>query len=337
MAAQAVPEFEEVIQQEQMETIASPVQLSDEDLRRGQGSEELLDQIVEQQVRTQAERLRVEEQRFEFQQRRAKLFAASGLFAVRGVDGPQALAQAMVKIELGESMGFSPAESLQGIAVINGATAIAAALRAARMQAAGVTWDIQWLGTDDSPMGCRLWPYFKGKPLMQPRRDEAGNLVGGSDGKAIMDRVSVAFTRKDAERMLTSVWDDKTKQKRRCSILEKENWQMAPKNMYFARAVTNLQRFHFPGVLSVNIPSIEEAMDFDQEASQARPQPVRASIALESLKPSTEPNRGHDGVAPQSTPEASQPAGDGSLFGTENHKAATPYEAEDARRGGRRR
>jgi hypothetical protein len=334
MAAQAVPEFEEVSQQEQAEAVASPVQLSEEDLRRGQGSEGLLDQIVEQQVRTQAERLHVEELRFEFQQRRAKLFAASGLFAVRGVDGPQALAQAMVKIELGESMGFSPAESLQGIAIINGATAIAAALRAARMQAAGVTWDLQWLGTDDSPLGCRLWPYFKGKPLVQPRRDEVGNLVAGTDGKVLMDRVCVAFTRKDAERMLTSIWDDKTKQKRRCSILEKENWQMAPKNMYFARAVTNLQRFHFPGVLSVNMPSIEEAMDFDQDSIQTRPQPIRASIGLEDLKPSQDANRGHDATA--GTEPVAEAAADGSLFWDSTTKAANPYEAEDGRRGRRR-
>src|ERR1700676_4165310 len=62
-----------------------------------------------------------EVQRFEFHQRASKLFATSGLFAdIKGQSEAQAIAQAYVKISLGESMGFNPAESMTGIDIIVG-------------------------------------------------------------------------------------------------------------------------------------------------------------------------------------------------------------------------
>ena len=46
-------------------------------------------------------------QQFEFQQRAARLFAMSGLFAdIKGQSPEQSIAQAFVKISLGESVGF---------------------------------------------------------------------------------------------------------------------------------------------------------------------------------------------------------------------------------------
>ena len=246
----------------------------------------LLEEVISSgRFGAERERLRFEEERFTFQQRRARLYAKSGLFAgQKDLTEEQAIAQAMVRIELGASMGFSEAESLQGIRVINGETAIAAALRAARMQSAGYAWSIEWMGTEDAPAGCRLWLYFKGKPLLDPQ------------GK----HVSVAFTKTDAQKMLTTIWENN--QKKRVSILEKENWKMSPKNMYFARAVTNAQRFYAPGVLSVNIPSIEEAQDFSEPA----PRPERATLSIDALKPSADENRGHDATAPETDPEPEQ-------------------------------
>jgi hypothetical protein len=222
----------------------------------------LLDAAVEAQHQRDLAKLNFEEKRFDFQQRRARLFSCSGLFAVKGVDGQQAIAQAMVKIELGESMGFSPAEALQGINVINGVTAISAAMRAARMQAAGYSWEIDWLGTEQECTGCRLWLYIKGKPLMKQRRDDGGQpLYSQQDGTPIMEHVSVAYTKADAQKMLTTVWENN--EKKRVSILEKDNWKMSPKNMYFARAITNAQRWHAPAALSINLPSVEEALDME--------------------------------------------------------------------------
>jgi hypothetical protein len=205
----------------------------------------LLDSVID--TTAEMQKLKMEEEKFTFQQRRAKLFAASGLFSAKDLNPDMAVAQAMVRIELGESMGISPAESLQGIYVINGQTAISSAVRAARMQASGYSWQIEWIGTEDDCKGCRLWLYYRGKPLI------------GRDGK----EVSVAFTEKDAQKMKTQIWENGNK--RSASILEKDNWKMSPRNMYFARAITNAQRFHAPAALSTNILSYEEALDFPVE------------------------------------------------------------------------
>jgi len=89
--------------------------------------------------------------------------------------------------------------------------------------------------------------------------------------------------------MLTTVWDDKTKQKRRCSILEKDNWKMSPRNMYFARAITNTQRFYAPGVLNPSLLSTEEAMDV--EVAESRPV---GSVDLGDIKAGAAKNNGHD-------------------------------------------
>lgn len=244
---------------------------------------DLLEEVISSgRFGVERERLRFEEERFTFQQRRARLYAKSGLFASqKDLSEDQAIAQAMVRIELGASMGFSEAESLQGIRVINGETAIAAALRAARMQAAGYTWVLEWYGTEAAPTGCRVWPSYKGRPII------------GKDGAP----VSVAFLEVDAKKMLTTVWENNVK--KRTSILEKENWKMSPRNMYFARAITNTQRFYAPGVLSVNLPSIEEAMDFSEPA----PKRERATLSIEAVKPSTDENRGHDATQPEPDPE----------------------------------
>lgn len=253
--------------------------------------ERLLDEILENATARRVQEVRADEMRFEFQQRRAKLFASSGLFTVKGVDGNMAIAQAMVKIELGEAMGFTPAESLQGINIINGVTSISSALRASKMQAGGYGWTIQWLGNENECTGCRLWLTYRGRPIV----DRNG------------DQVSEAFTQVDAGKMLTTIYKDdpkfpgdyKKRIKTRVSILEKENWQMSPRNMYFARAITNAQRFYAPSALNVNILSTEEAYDIDPEEA-AKPTP---SISLDAVKTSNDPNRGHDAVSDTPTPE----------------------------------
>ena len=228
----------------------------------------LLDQIVSAQATSAYTRSRTEE--FEFAQRRAKLYAASGLFRDKKADATTALAQTMVKIDLGESLGFTPAQSLQGVHVINGATAISSALRADRMMRFGYSWDIEWiLGKAGECEGCRLWLKYQGRPMLD------------REGKP----VSEAFTKADALKMLTTLWDEKGG-KRRASILEKENWQMSPRNMYFARAVTNAQRFYAPHVLSAAVPSVEEAMDFDMEAPIESAALRGTKAKLEALKAS---------------------------------------------------
>ena len=241
---------------------------------------QLLEDAVAKTLERNMQELRLEEGRFEFQQRRAKLFAASGLFGPPA-DSQMAIAQAMVKIELGGSMGFTPAESLQGINIIKGVTSIAAALRASRMQACGYDWAVDWLGTHDAPEGCRLWLYQNGKPIMRIKRDAAGKVQTAKDGTPLEEQVFEEFTKADAQKQ---------------ELLGKDNWKKAPRNMYFARAITNLQRFYAPKVLNINLPSTEEIADQEPPAVSRR-ESEHASINLDQITPSAAENRGHDDTA----------------------------------------
>lgn len=286
-ATQVVPQHEEAIPVEQVQP-ETPVHF--------------LQEVIDESER----RLKIQVDRFEFQQRRAKMFAKSKLFGIKETDPDEAIAQAMVRIELGESMGFSPAESLQGIYIINGQTAISSALRAARMAAAGYSWDIDWhRDLDGECHGCTLFLRFKGRQMV----DRQG------------EPVKVSFLRRDAERMLTTIWGEARGEKKRVSILEKDNWKMSPANMYFARAVTNAQRFYAPHVLSANLPSIEE-VDDGAEARNERPADIpdggsrqaQREVAERRIRELTEQNRAmgistEDGKS-NPTPEPTSEDGD---------------------------
>jgi hypothetical protein len=227
-------------------------------------------------------------QKFEFQQRSARLFAMSGLFAdIKGQTVEQSLAQAFVKIALGDSMGFSPAEAMTGIDIIQGRVSVGSSLRAARMQRAGYDWDI--LQLDDK--GCRLRLKLNGRPLMQEEID-------GETGEVTEVPVIISFTAEDAAR---------------ANLLGKDNYKKNPRNMFFARAITNAQRWFAPGVLGVDILSREEALDLDPLPSA--PIPTREALPAELKRKSEteaipqQPSSPETGTATAaSTVSQSQPA-----------------------------
>lgn len=206
------------------------------------------DVTVQQQSAPPTVQVSPEMQKFEMQQRAARLFAASGLFAdIKGVDQNQAIAQAFVKIALGDSMGFTPAEAMAGIDIIQGRPAIGSQLRAARMQRAGYRWRMDQL----DEKGCVLTIF-------------QGDMVLGTS----------SFVEADAKAQ---------------NLLGKDNWKKNPRNMFFARAITNAQRWYAPGVLSGEVLSYEEAADLE-------PVPP-ARIAVPQRKNET-PCEGGDGLLP---------------------------------------
>jgi hypothetical protein len=69
--------------------------------------------------------------------------------------------------------------------------------------------------------------------------------------------------------------------------------------MYFSRAITNTQRWYAPGVLNPALLSVEEAVDVDQDATEA-PGRERGGIDIASLKPGASANRGHDATGLES-------------------------------------
>lgn len=135
-----------------------------------------------------------EAERFGMEQRMARLFVESGLFGdIKGQTPQMAIAQAYVKIALGHSMGFSPAESMQGIDIIQGRPAVSAQLRAARMQRNGYIWTVDRLDNT----GCKLTIYKGNVKLGEVSFLEAdaklANLAGKDNWKK--DPSSMYFAR----------------------------------------------------------------------------------------------------------------------------------------------
>jgi hypothetical protein len=201
-----------------------------------------------------------EYQKFDLHQRQARLFAASGLFGQeKDRNGKlersvaEAIAAYYTLIEIGEGMGFSAAQSVMGIDVIQGRPAVGAQLRAARLAQLGYTWRLEWLedAKTGECTGIRIWPFFKGRQMTEPKQQ--------LDGSFKEVPLSVKYDKSDAQRMLTTVWDNNVR--RRVSILEKDNWKMSPRNMYFARCITNFQRWYAPHAIASNILDTGEAED----------------------------------------------------------------------------
>jgi hypothetical protein len=193
-----------------------------------------------------------EVERYEYDLSMAKMFAQSGLFnELKGVDPPQAVAAAMTKIALGRTMGFNPAESMQGIDVVTGRLSIGAHLRAARMKRYGYSW--KFLQFDSK--GCSMRLYYKDQPLTN------------EDGSAAI----VSFGEAEANA---------------AKLIKKDGaYEKNPKNMYFCRTVSNAQRWYAPEALGAGteLPSTEELcevnlVEFEPTSTTIRP-PQRASAA----------------------------------------------------------
>lgn len=239
---------------------------------------DILDRIVSEDRVAERDGIILQRAKLDYKQRLAKMFANSGCFVDidKDVDGkflPEdvSIARAMVKIELGESMNFSPAEAMTGIDIIKGRVAVGANLRAARMQRAGYSWP-SMACTDK---GCWIPLEFQGKPLMQMKVTEDGEPVL-VNGKPAMVQVVVSFTEKDASR---------------AGLSGKDNYKKDPSSMYFARAITRAQRRYGPGVLGVDVLDTYEAAELPEKV----PGPA---LDLASFMPSAEANRGHDNAAP---------------------------------------
>lgn len=238
---------------------------------------DLLDRVSDAHAQ-QRDQLILMRSKLEYVQRMARMFALSGCFAdIKDTREDVAIAKACVKIKLGESMGFSEAESMMGIDIIQGRPAVGASLRAARMQLAGYSWP-QMILTNE---GCWMPLEFKGKPLLQQKVKPDGTLAFDDNGKPVMVQTVVAFTKQDA---VTA------------GLFAKDNYKKNPRNMFFARTVTNAQRWFAPGCLSTDILDTYEAADLADGAvvNVERREPERAPLSMEAFRPSEDEHRGHD-------------------------------------------
>jgi hypothetical protein len=145
-------------------------------------------------------------------------------------------AQALVKIQAGRELGFGPMAAMAGIHIVNGKPTLSANLIAAAIRRSG-QYDYQ----------------------VDTLNDQLCELRVFRDGKAVEN---VTFTIEDA---------------RRAGLLDGKNahtWKRYPRNMLFARAISNLAKWYCPDVFTTGVYADGELDD--------QPEPVRITAQVQS-------------------------------------------------------
>jgi len=140
----------------------------------------------------------------------SQLFAESGYFP-----DAKSMAQAFVKIRAGEEMGIPAMAAMTGIAIIQGKPVAGANIIAAKVKMSGYDYRVRRL--DNS--GCSI-EFFNQK----------GDSLGTS-----------TFDEKDLLKITTTDKYGNVKK-----LASKDNWINYPRNMYFARAISNGQKWYCP-------------------------------------------------------------------------------------------
>lgn len=221
----------------------------------------LLEAALDETLTRQLAQRRIDEDQFIFDQHLAQVFTASGAFAdcVKGegnrlLSNAEAVARAMVKIALGRSMKFSPAESMLNVDIIKGRPSIAAQAQATRMKQHGYDWVI----AQHNDKGCVILPKKNGQYIMEAFTDETGDVVMEADGLTPKLRpAKVSFTEDDA---------------RRAKLIKTDGgYETYPKNMYWTRAISNMRRWHASETLfGMDIATTEETKEAAAMEAEAR-------------------------------------------------------------------
>lgn len=141
----------------------------------------------------------------------SKIFVHSGMFpGDRGQTAEQQIYQAVVKVMAGVEFGIQPFAAMRGINIIQGKAEMSANLMAAQVKKhPQYDYRVDSLTSD----GCTISFY----EIVDGKRDKLGES---------------SFTREDANR----------------AGLNGGNWTKFPRNMFFARAMSNGVRLHCPDV-----------------------------------------------------------------------------------------
>lgn len=161
---------------------------------------------------------------FEIIQRTGRMLAASGFFGVNG-ESPQAIAQMATKVLAGRELGFGPFASVNGIHIINGKPAVGANLMAAAVKG-HPTYDYRVRKLDNSECVIEFFQYNPAAHKLES--------IGVS-----------SFSMQDAQA---------------AGVLNNPTWKKYPKNMLFARAMSNGVRWYCPDVFSGNAVYVPEEL-----------------------------------------------------------------------------
>ena len=195
----------------------------------------LLAQAIDETIKLEQQRIQTEEDKFRWKQRLARMFCEAGTFEgweekKQNLTPHQRIAQAMVKIMLGEACGMTPIESMQSIYLVKGRPTLDAQVRAARMKRFGYSWVIVQL----NEKGCVLIPCHRNNPPY--KLPNGASILPFTDERG--EPVTISFVESDAKQAGLLPGKDES------------NWKKYPTDMFFARAITRMQRRYAPEVLN---------------------------------------------------------------------------------------
>jgi hypothetical protein len=168
------------------------------------------------------------------------------------------------KIACGRDFGFSPAQSIMFIYVYNNIPALYASGRSNLLVKAGYSWKV--IKHDDTISHYRFYKH--------------GDVMTDAEGKPL----DVAFSMQDAikagyvENARGKASGDPKKDADR-----KGNYDKVPKNMLFARMITNFHRWHAPEVDGSAAADPSEVMELVVDETQRRIE-AKTGDAVEDLK-----------------------------------------------------
>lgn len=274
----------------------------------------LLDIIVDEQDRKALVKQELNRLTYNNNWRLAEVFAAAGYFESNGYNTPpMSAAQAMAKIEVGESWGLNPADSIRFVYIIGGKPAIEEAVFAARLFEAGWSWDIQWIGGQGAGCkGCRLFAERNGKPVMKPVRDDAtGEIKRDEKGEPILRQTFAEFTEEQAAQI--KVWQKQSQ----VSLLNKSGpWSDGRRsNMYYWRAVSQFRRWFAPNVIAGaltrdeanDIGPVDQLDVYGGEQRREVPPVVAAASAALKSQPAPAPTPASPPAEPAAAAADSEP------------------------------
>lgn len=197
----------------------------------------------------------------------ARRAAESGQFDdLKKLRPEQAIATALIKIQLGRSYKFTPADSMRSVYFTNGKPGIENDIVASRLQEAGYSWDIVWAErTEKTPgggdwqrcVGCTL--YLKKMNPVTKRYEPMNDLTG--------KQIGVAFLEGDAK---NAMMYDRGGDGGKKALADRDVWRSFPRDMYFHKCVARVKKYYAPNVLR-GAMSRTEADEFIPDAPEVMP------------------------------------------------------------------
>lgn len=163
-------------------------------------------------------------------------------------------------IAMGRDLGLNAALSLQLIHIIGGKPALSAGARATFLAQAGYSWR-PVVHTDKQ---CTLRFYYRGDGMTDV------------DGKPL----DVTITMEDAEK---AGWVQNSRGNNKVG-----NYDKVPKNMLFARVISNFHRWYAPHVVGAQVYDVGEIMDRVIEATEEKSNSKLDALEAELVAAKTE-------------------------------------------------